>query len=275
MLQIPLLSAVSFLPMRSMENNKLRSLLRGVICFVFWMAVWYLLAALLDRALVLPTPLAVFRKLCSLLPTSDFWMACVGSIYRIFMGLLAGILLGVILASLCAANKLMNAIFAPLVSVIKATPVASIIILMLFVMAKGFVPMVAALLMVIPIVFGNVKKGITSVPEEQNEVAVIYDFGFWKKLKYLILPSVFPYFSAACRSALGLAWKAGIAAEVICYPKHSIGANLNNAKVYLESEELYAWTIVVIVISVLIERGIVSLLEMLMKKGGAERADAL
>ena len=87
--------------------------------------------------------------------------------------------------------------------------------------------------------------------------------------------SVFPYFSAACRSALGLAWKAGIAAEVICYPKHSIGANLNNAKVYLESEELYAWTIVVIVISVLIEKGVVALLDLAMKKGGEERAEAL
>ncbi len=258
-----------------MANHKLRVFLRGVICFVFWMAVWYIFAALLNRALVLPTPLAVFQKLFSLLPTAGFWQACAGSVFRIFAGLLMGIAIGVLLASLCAANTLMDAIFAPLVSVIKATPVASIIILMLFVMAKGFVPMVAALLMVIPIVFGNVKKGIAAVPAEQNEVAMIYGFGFRKRLKYLILPSVFPYFSAACRSALGLAWKAGIAAEVICYPKHSIGANLNNAKVYLESEELYAWTIVVIVISVLIEQGIVSLLELLMKKGGAERADAL
>ncbi len=258
-----------------MANNKLRSFVRGVICFVFWMTVWYGLAAALDRALVLPTPLAVFRKLVSLMPTAAFWQACAGSVARIFFGLIAGILAGVVLASLCAANKLLNAIFEPLVTVIKATPVASIIILMLFVMAKGFVPMVAALLMVIPIVFGNVKRGITSVPKDQYEVAEIYGFGFHKRMKYLILPSVFPYFSAACRSALGLAWKAGIAAEVICYPKYSIGANLNNAKVYLESEELYAWTIVVIVISVLIEKGVVSLLDLLMKKGGAARAEAL
>ncbi len=239
------------------------------------MAVWYGLSAALGRAIVLPTPFAVFGKLLSLVPTSAFWMACAGSIARIFVGLIAGILAGVLIASLCAANKLLNAIFSPLVSVIKATPVASIIILMLFVMAKGAVPMMAALLMVVPIVFGNVKKGIAAVPREQYEVAEIYEFGLGKRLKYLILPSVFPYFSAACRSALGLAWKAGIAAEVICYPKYSIGANLNNAKVYLESEELYAWTIVVIVISVLIEKGVVSLLDYAMKKGGVTRVETL
>ncbi|MBP3554520.1 MAG: ABC transporter permease subunit [Clostridia bacterium] len=257
------------------KNKTIKAFIRGAICFAFWMAVWYILSAALGRALVLPTPFAVFGRLLSLLPTADFWLACLGSVLRIFVGLIAGILTGVLLASLCAVSKLMEAIFEPLVTVIKATPVASIIILMLFIMAKSAVPMVAALLMVIPIVFGNVKKGITSVPVDLSEVAEMYDFGFGKRMKYLVLPSVLPYFSAACRSALGLAWKAGIAAEVICYPKYSIGANLNNAKVYLESEELYAWTIVVIVISVLIEKGVVSLLDLVMKKGGVSRAEAL
>ena len=275
MRQIPHPSAVSFLRTASMENNGRRSFLRGVICFVFWMLVWYGFSAALGRAIVLPTPHAVFGKLLSLLPTADFWLACLGSVGRIFFGLVLGILIGTALASVCALNKLVNAIFAPLVSVIKATPVASIIILMLFVMAKGAVPMVAALLMVIPIVFGNVRKGIGAVPKDQAEVALVYELDVMKRLRYLTIPSVLPYFSAACRSALGLAWKAGIAAEVICYPKHSIGANLNNAKVYLESEELYAWTIVVIVISVLIERGVVSLLDWSMKKGGVSGADAL
>ncbi len=258
-----------------MATNRLRSFIRGVICFVFWMAVWYGLSALLDRALVLPTPHTVFGTLFSLMPTKAFWLACGGSVGRIFFGLLLGIGVGVLLAVLCSVSKLLNAIFSPLVTVIKATPVASIIILMLFVMAKGFVPMVAALLMVIPIVFGNVKKGILSVPADMREVAKVYEMNPVRRMRYLILPTVFPYFSAACRSALGLAWKAGIAAEVICYPAHSIGANLNNAKVYLESEELYAWTIVVIVISVLIEKGVVSLLELVVKKGGGVRADAL
>ncbi len=257
------------------KNKTIKAFIRGAICFAFWMAVWYILSAALGRALVLPTPFAVFGRLLALLPTADFWLACLGSVLRIFVGLIAGILAGVLLASLCAVSKLMEAIFEPLVTVIKATPVASIIILMLFIMAKSAVPMVAALLMVIPIVFGNVKKGITSVPVDLSEVAEMYDFGFGKRMKYLVLPSVLPYFSAACRSALGLAWKAGIAAEVICYPKYSIGANLNNAKVYLESEELYAWTIVVIVISVLIEKGVVSLLDLVMKKGGVSHAEAL
>ena len=134
--------------------------------------------------------------------------------------------------------------------------------------------MVASLLMVIPIVFVNVRRGIDSVPASEREVAQVYGFGFGKRLRYLTLPSVLPYFSAACRSALGLAWKAGVAAEVICTPKNSIGGKLYDAKIYLESEELYAWTIVVILLSVLIEKVFVLALDRLSRKGGVSGAEA-
>ncbi|MBQ8496398.1 MAG: ABC transporter permease subunit [Clostridia bacterium] len=258
-----------------MENKFAKKLLRGILCFAFWLLAWQIFSAVLGRVTVLPTPFAVLKKLLELLSTSRFYLDCLFSLGRIFSGLIGGILAGVLLAAFCAAFGLFDAVFSPAVSVIKATPIASIIILMLFVMEKSFVPMVASMLMVVPIVFGNVRRGIASVPTEQKEVADVFGFGFGKRMKYCILPSVLPYFSAACRSALGLAWKAGIAAEVICTPKYSIGLNLNNAKVYLESEELYAWTIVVVVMSVLIEKGIIFLLDKLVKKGGVANVKTL
>lgn len=258
-----------------MENKNVKKLLRGVFCFAFWLLAWQIFSAVLGRVTVLPTPFAVMKKLLELLGASKFYLDCLFSLARIFLGLFLGIFSGVLLASLCSAFKLFDGVFSPAVSVIKATPIASIIILMLFVMEKSFVPMVAAMLMVVPIVFGNVRRGIASVPIEQREVADVFGFTLGKRMKYCLIPSVLPYFSAACRSALGLAWKAGVAAEVICTPKYSIGLNLNNAKVYLESEELYAWTIVVVVMSVLIEKGIIFLLDMLVKKGGAANAEAL
>lgn len=258
-----------------MENKFAKKLLRGILCFVFWLLAWQIFSAVLGRVTVLPTPFAVLKKLVELLATSRFYLDCLFSLGRIFSGLFAGILAGVLLAAFCAASGLFDAVFSPAVSVIKATPIASIIILMLFVMDKSFVPMVASMLMVVPIVFGNVRRGIVSVPTEQKEVADVFGFGFGKRMKYCILPSVLPYFSAACRSALGLAWKAGVAAEVICTPRYSIGLNLNNAKVYLESEELYAWTIVVVIMSVLIEKGIIFLLDKLVKKGGVANVKTL
>ena len=207
--------------------------------------------------------------------TGRFYLDCLYSLARIFAGLILGIVGGALIAALCAWMGLFDSVLSPAVAVIKATPIASIIILMLFVMEKSYVPMVAAMLMALPIVFSNVRKGISSVPAEQREVADVFGFGPLKRLKYCLLPSVIPYFSAACRSSLGIAWKAGIAAEVICTPKYSIGLNLNSAKVYLESEELYAWTIVVVVMSVLIEKGVIFGLDRLVKKGGLKNVKTL
>ena len=257
-----------------MGNKLPLRILRGILCLAFWIFVWQMLALAVRRVLVLPTPLAVAKTLGSLLSDGEFYLVCLWSLGRIFAGLLIGLFAGLLLAALCAASKFADALISPAISVIKATPIASVIILMLYVIGKGAVPMVATLLMVIPIVFVNVRRGIAAVPEPMREVAAVYGFGLRKHVRYLILPSVLPYFVAACRSALGLAWKAGIAAEVICTPDLSIGDKLHEAKIYLESEALYAWTIVVALLSVLIEKGVVLLLSRLSEKGGVGVAEA-
>lgn len=252
-----------------MDKSRISKALRLIGCLAFWLLVWYLLSLAVNRVLVLPTPLAVLKRLCVLMGSREFYISCLWSVLRIFAGLSLGVILGILLSSLCVVSKTADALISPIISVIKATPVASVIILMLYVLGKGAVPMIASLLMVIPVVFMNVRRGIEAVPVGEKEVAAIYGFGFGKRLKYCILPSVLPYFNAACRSALGLSWKAGIAAEVICNPQNAIGGKLYEAKIYLETEELYAWTVVVILLSFLIEKGIVILLDRFTRKGGA------
>ena len=55
-------------------------------------------------------------------------------------------------------------------------------------------------------------------------------------------------------TAIGLAWKSGVAAEVLCLPKAAIGTQVYYSKIYLETPSLFAWTAVVIVLSMLLER---------------------
>ena len=70
----------------------------------------------------------------------------------------------------------------------------------------------------------------------------------------MYLPHCLPYFSAGALTSLGLAWKAGIAAEVLCTPNHSIGKQVYDAKVYMETAEVFAWTLVVILLSLALEK---------------------
>ena len=79
----------------------------------------------------------------------------------------------------------------------------------------------------------------------------------------LYIPSLAPYFLAACKSSLGMAWKAGIAAEVLAVPKNAIGTELYYAKTYLETPTMFAWTLVIILLSIIFEKLFVWFIEWL------------
>jgi NitT/TauT family transport system permease protein len=150
--------------------------------------------------------------------------------------------------------RLLDELISPLLSIIKATPVASFIILALFWLTKESIPSFIAFLMVLPIIHGNVSEGIKNTPNELIEMTRIYDVKPLHRLTKLYIPNILPYFVAGFKTSLGLAWKAGVAAEVIALTKNSIGKELYEAKNYLETVDLFTWTLTVIVISRVLEK---------------------
>jgi NitT/TauT family transport system permease protein len=121
-------------------------------------------------------------------------------------------------------------------------------------LATGDIPIFISFLMVVPLIWANVHTGIAGTDTQLLEMAKVYRFSPARKIGYLYVPSVMPYFTAACSTGLGFAWKSGIAAEVIALPALAIGKQIYNAKIYLETVDLFAWTIAVILLSVLLER---------------------
>jgi NitT/TauT family transport system permease protein len=176
------------------------------------------------------------------------------SVARIFLGTVIGITLGAILAPTAHFITPIKYLIFPLMSVIKATPVASFIVLLLILTGKEIVPTVTAALIALPIVHSNVSHGIESIDKSLSEVCTVFSLGFFKRFKVLWFPSVMPSFIAGMKSCIGLSWKAGIAAEVLCTPVQSIGYKINETRIYLETPELFAWTAVVIILSFAIEK---------------------
>ena len=108
--------------------------------------------------------------------------------------------------------------------------------------------------MVTPIAWANVREGILAVDAQLLEMAEVFRLPRAKKLRHVYLPSVLPQWLAACTTGFGFAWKSGVAAEVIARPALSIGRNLYESKLYLNTEELFAWTAMVVLLSMLLER---------------------
>ena len=221
---------------------------------VFWIGVWWILALIIGKEVVLPSPPVVFRRLLSLLSTGDFYRTVGMSVLRITIGFLSALLLGVLAGILSSRFRLFDALLTPLLSVIRATPVASFIILVLVFLHKQVIPAVISFLMVFPVVTLNIRTGILETDRGLLEMAKVFRLRKMQVLRAIRIPAVYPYFLTAFRSSLGLSWKAGVAAEVLCNPKYSIGRMLYESKVYLETPDLFAWTLTVIVISVILEK---------------------
>ena len=137
---------------------------------------------------------------------------------------------------------------------VKAIPVASFIILALILFSSKNLAVFIAFLMVLPVVYANILEGIRSADRELLEMAKVFRIPLGRKLRYIYIPQVFPYFRSACAAAVGMSWKSGVAAEVIGIPARSIGENLYNAKVYFDTPDLLAWTLVIVAASLAFEK---------------------
>lgn len=225
-----------------------------IAVLLFWGAVWCLLSYRIASDFLFPSPSTVGKALWQMLGTESFWLTSAISLLRVVWGILLSLALGTALACLTSVSRVCNALLRPLITAVKSTPVASFIILALLWLDRSILPVFITALIVVPIVWANVSEGIASVDKGLSEVAKLYRFSPFKRLHRLYIPSIAPYFLAACQSALGMAWKAGIAAEILATPDHSIGKELYYSKTYLETPTLFAWTLVVIVLSLVIEK---------------------
>lgn len=244
-----------------------KKIIKGILITAIWMAIWQCAYMLLNNELLLPSPIAVIKRIGDIVSDSEikFWILVFSSIRRIVTGFVLGVVIGVLLGFITSI-KGFDALFSPVRLIIRATPIASFIILLWLLVERDSVPVVVSALMVIPIVWGNVSTGIKNIGKEYKELAVIYRINKLKQLKSIYLPGILPYFATALCTGAGLVWKAGIAAEVLVLPKHSIGTELFNAKMYIETVDVFAWTVVVIVVSMILEAIIKTILRWLEKK---------
>lgn len=223
----------------------------AVLC---WLLVWQGAAWLLHQPLLLSSPVQVVQRLFALFLQKGFYRALGFSLLRICGGCLAGMLLGMLLAVLGAFCHAAEYLLHPLMTCIKSVPVASFIILALVWLSSRRLNAFIAFLMVLPIVYGSVLQGLHALDRQLNEMAVVYHIPWPRRFLFIDLPQLKPYLFSAASLAVGMSWKAGIAAEVIGIPSGSIGEMLYQSKIYLDMGGLYAWTLVIVLLSMAYER---------------------
>ena len=239
-----------------------------------WLTAWQLgamaFAAVYPHgALLLASPLAVLARLMELLPTAAFWAAAGRSAAHIAGGFLLSCAAASALAALAWRHRRVRELLCPLVAAMKAVPVVCFIILILVLLSSRPLSPVIVTLMVFPPVYLNVLTGIAGADRQLLEMARVFRVPRRRQLWGIWLPAVLPPFRAAVSLAAGLAWKSGVAAEVIGISAGTIGEQLYAAKVYVRTADLFAWTLVIAVLAALLERLALKAVDVLAGKVGA------
>ncbi|MEG1255308.1 ABC transporter permease subunit [Clostridium sp.] len=249
-----------------MKNFNIKSNWRRIFSILFWILLWQGISSFIGRDILVVSPITVMEILSLLVKDITFWSSLYFSFIRIAIGFLLAITIGGLLASISSQNLLIRELLYPPTTIIKSTPVVSFIIIALIWIESENLSIFISFLMVLPIIYTNTLKGIENVDRKLLEMAQVFKVGLTKKIRYIYIPEIMPFFISACSVSLGLCWKSGIAAEVIGLPTGSIGEKLYQAKIFLNTGDLFAWTLVIIIISIVFEKLFLSLLKILQGK---------
>lgn len=246
--------------------KRIRAYGSKILVIFFWLLLWELASRRINQVIILPSPLMAGQTLLRLCITAEFWGAILFTSLRIILGFVLGLLIGIALAVAAYNFNIIKSLITPLMKLAQAMPVASFIILALIWIKSKNLSVLTSFMMVMPIIYANIYEGLTAADEKLLQMARVFRIGRWRKIRAIFLPALRPYFAAAISVGVGLCWKAGIAAEVIGIPSGSIGQRLYEAKLYLMTKELFAWTAVIIIISIVFEKIVMLLVKPIGKK---------
>lgn len=224
-----------------------------VISILFWLLFWHIISSFINSDIILPKPIQVFSTVLNLIFTKEFWIIILNSSSKIIFGFVLALIVGIVFAIISSRLWIFDFFISIPMKLIKASPIASFIILALLWVKGKNLSILVSFLMVMPIIYTNVKEGIKETDKKLIEMSKVFGITRLKKVQHIYIPSIIPYLSSAITVGLSFCFKSGIAAEVIGIPKRTIGYNLYEAKLNLMTKEVLAWTIVIIIISFVFE----------------------
>jgi NitT/TauT family transport system permease protein len=238
-----------------MATSRSKKILLSIAGAAGLLLIWKFLSLVIGSELILPPPEQVAVETVRLLGSRGFGSALGLTLFRGIAGFGISCLAGLVVGIAAGLSPTIYQLLRPLLSTIKATPVMSVILLALIWFTTGTVPIFSAFLMAFPIITGNIIQGIREVDRNLLEMARVFRVRPRRVLFHLTIPSVFPYFLAGSSTALAITWKVVVAAEVLSQPINALGTGLYEAKVQLETAEVFAWTVAAILLSAVTERG--------------------
>lgn len=238
---------------------------RKIMILAGWLIVWQLVSVWVGNNILMAGPLETLEALWINSITAGFWKTIGCSLLRIAAGFFAGAFAGLMLAALSARFGIVEEIFSPVLSLMKAIPVASFVVLFLIWWRSAVLASAISFFIVLPQIYISTLEGIRSTDSKLLEMAEVFHVSGWNRFFYIYRPALKPFLDSSIRIAAGMCWKSGIAAEVIGTPDFSVGERLYMSKIYLDTAGVFAWTAVIVLASFLFEKIVLGLWKIFIK----------
>lgn len=234
----------------------------SVLSSLVLILIWYIASLILGAEVILPSPISVFKSFIELFSQKMFFQNIVVTVLRALESFVIIVVSGAVIGILAGRSSNLRNAVSPLVTVFKATPVMSVVLIAFIWFRTGAVPVFSAFLMGFPVMFVQTVRGYKAMDPKLNQMCTIYKITGRERLEHYIIPSLIPSLVTGAKQTLSMIWKVVIAAEVITLPKYGIGRALQLSQIQLETSRVFAWTIIAIILTALGDH----LFDLLMKR---------
>ena len=248
-----------------MLDTRKKKIIAKASAVLLALLVWQTASIVVGSDILLVSPIGVIERLFTLVGEAGFLSTVVFTLSRIAVGFLLGLIAGTLLALLAGRFQIAEILLWPYMITVKSVPVASFVVIALIWFSASGLSALISFLMVLPIIYTNLLDGIKSVDKKMLEMADVFKMPHFRRLRFIWLPSIKPFLLSGCKISLGLAWKSGVAAELIGYPEGSMGEALYYSKLFLNTADLFAWTVVIVLLSVIFEKLFLFILKRILK----------
>lgn len=235
-----------------MSTSKKWAKRTGIV--LFWLLLWQGITLLVDNSILMTGPITVLGRLGTDICTLIYWQTIGSSFLKIVTGFMMALILAILFSALAFHNKWLKELLSPFVLFLKAAPIACFIVLLLIWFGSSNLSFFVSVMIAFPPIYLNVLEGLEQTDKGLLEVAEVFRMPVFNKLMFIYRQSVAPYLVSSVSLAIGMSFKAGVAAEIIGTPDFSMGERIYMSKIYLDTAGVLSWMITVIAVCFCFEK---------------------
>ena len=236
-----------------MKNSTIKSSFLYFLGIITIIIIWIISSSLINNDLVIPSIDDVGRSLAILLSKKNTYLIILNTIYKLVLALAIGFIIALVLGLISYLVKGFSIFITPIIALARMVPVATIIIILLMIIGNKSSPYIITLLVIIPIMYESILTGFNSIQkgiiEEVKMLTNVNSLVIGK----IYLPLITPYMLSGIVSSVGLGLKVMVMAEFIAQTPNTIGYELNQEKAFLEINNVFAWTIILVIFILIVE----------------------